>query len=593
LLTGLNTLLRRLWPRVALSSADLIAVYLMLSLQTGLGSMNFIHWLMGSITYGPWAANPNNRWAEEYLIHLPDWLMITDREALKGYYMGHSRFFAEGHWRVWLVPVIWWTLYFWTLAAVLLAVAVLFSRQWIRRERMSFPEVELPFQMVSEGTSFWRQRLMWYGFALAAGAELINGLNFLYPSIPRLPLKRLNLAPLLTDPPWNALGETNISFYPFIIGLTYLIPLDLSMSLWVFYLLHKAQLLFGAMVGWREIPGYPFPYQQQFGAGAAIIVVALWSSRDHLRRVWRVAWAPPLRSGEGSDTDPEERRQYRQCLVTIAAGSVLIPAFMAAAGLTWWMGFVVYALYVFMGLVVSRIRCELGFSLHQMPRMNGPQILVLSMGSQELGMKNVTLLGLFNSFTTNNQSHIMPHQFEGLKMADRENVRPGGIITAMAAAILIAVPATFLIYLASTYRFGAGTGHMLYGLSGYQTYGQFLQSWAHSDTYERPYGMALSVTAGSFIVSYLLMMLRLRFIGWPLHPIGLAVANSNHDITDVWVPVLFASVLKGVILRYSGLRGYRHLLPFFLGIILGDLVMGMTWIAIAILFNTPMYQFFL
>src|SRR5262249_47236022 len=77
LLPALNALLARRLPRIALSSADLIAVYGMLSIQTGLGSMNFMHWLMGSIPYGSWAATPSNRWASEYLPHLPAWLTVT------------------------------------------------------------------------------------------------------------------------------------------------------------------------------------------------------------------------------------------------------------------------------------------------------------------------------------------------------------------------------------------------------------------------------------------------------------------------------------------------------------------------------------
>jgi hypothetical protein len=266
---------------------------------------------------------------------------------------------------------------------------------------------------------------------------------------------------------------------------------------------------------------------------------------------------------------------------------------MVAAGLTWWMAVVVYGLYLCIGLVVSRIRCELGFSLHQMPRMNGPHLLMMAQGAQALGMRNVTLLALLNSFTVNNQSHIMPHQFEGLKLADREGLRLGGVTAAMVAAIAVAVPATFLIDLAGTYRLGAGSGHMLYGLSGRSMYEQFLPAWSHSDVYRRPNVLALSVTAGSFLFSCALMALRFRIPGWPLHPLGLAVANSNHDITDVVVPVFVASVLKGAVLHYGGLRGYRELLPFFLGLILGDLVAGMTWIAAAILLNMPMYQFFL
>jgi hypothetical protein len=174
LVVGANALLRRFAPRLALGSADLITVYITLSLQTGLGSMNFLHWLMGSVSYGHWAASPQNDWEQRYLRHLPGWLVVTDPEALKGYYLGHSTFFAPRHMGAWLLPICYWTLVLYALLAVVTATATLVSRQWIRRERLSFPVVELPFQMVAEGTTFWRQRRMWLGFFLAAGLELLS-----------------------------------------------------------------------------------------------------------------------------------------------------------------------------------------------------------------------------------------------------------------------------------------------------------------------------------------------------------------------------------------------------------------------------------
>ena len=76
---------------------------------------------------------------------------------------------------------------------------------------------------------------MGFRLALAAGAELLNGCNALWPSVPSLPIKRLNLAPLLTDRPWSGLGETNLSWYPFAIGLSFIMPVELSVLLLAFF----------------------------------------------------------------------------------------------------------------------------------------------------------------------------------------------------------------------------------------------------------------------------------------------------------------------------------------------------------------------
>src|SRR5206468_630570 len=137
----------------------------------------------------------------------------------------------------------------------------------------TFPVVELPFQMVAEGSPFWRQRGMWLGFALAAGMELMNGLQTWFPTVPMIPLRRTNVALSFTDKPWNAIKELNLSFYPFIAGLSYLMPLDLSFSALLFYFLSLGQHVLGSIEGVDQNPYFPYARQQQFGA----VLVILWT----------------------------------------------------------------------------------------------------------------------------------------------------------------------------------------------------------------------------------------------------------------------------------------------------------------------------
>ena len=66
-----------------------------------------------------------------------------------------------------------------------------------------------------------------------------------------LPLKRQSLAPYLQQTPWSAISGTNVSFYPFGITISFLMPLDLSFSAWLFYLLYKAELVISAAAGWE------------------------------------------------------------------------------------------------------------------------------------------------------------------------------------------------------------------------------------------------------------------------------------------------------------------------------------------------------
>ena len=52
-----------------------------------------------------------------------------------------------------------------------------------------------------------------------------------------------------------------------------------------------------------------------------------------------------------------------------------------------------------------------------------------------------------------------------------------------------------------------------------------------------------------------------------------------------------AWLLKLVVLRYGGLRLYRTAVPFFLGLTLGQCVVGSLWSLIGIALDIPTYSF--
>jgi hypothetical protein len=104
-------------------------------------------------------------------------------------------------------------------------------------------------------------------------------------------------------------------------------------------------------------------------------------------------------------------------------------------------------------------------------------------------------------------------------------------------------------------------------------------------------GPALQAAAAGMLVVAVLTALRLRFLWWPLHPIGYAAANT-WTMAWLWFPCLLMWVLKGLILRYGGLRLYRRWLPFFLGLILGDYLAGALWAILGAALDIKIYRIF-
>jgi hypothetical protein len=80
-------------------------------------------------------------------------------------------------------------------------------------------------------------------------------------------------------------------------------------------------------------------------------------------------------------------------------------------------------------------------------------------------------------------------------------------------------------------------------------------------------------------------------IGWfPFHPVGFAV-SSSWSMHLLWLPLFIAWVIKLTILRYGGLKLYKQALPLFLGLILGECVVGSFWTIWGIIFRIPSYAF--
>ena len=60
-----------------------------------------------------------------------------------------------------------------------------------------------------------------------------NGINFYIPNFPAFPLK-LNLNIYLNEKPWSVVRPMWLFLFPSVIGFTYLVRLDVSLSIWFF-----------------------------------------------------------------------------------------------------------------------------------------------------------------------------------------------------------------------------------------------------------------------------------------------------------------------------------------------------------------------
>jgi Family of unknown function (DUF6785)/Domain of unknown function (DUF6784) len=577
LLVAVNALVGRLRPSWRLTAAELLTVYVMLSLASALMSVDLMSLLISTVAHPAWFA-PTQPWIRPLLPLLPRWTVVTDRAALEGYYYGQSSFYRWEHLRAWAAPLAVWTLFLLVFMGTLLCLVTLVRRQWLQHERLTYPIIQLPLAMVTGENRFWRSPAMWSGFALAGGISILNGLNFLLPAVPALPVKRQEIGTYFVTPPWNGIGSLQLSFYPFAIGLGYLMPLELSTSCWVFYALYKAQLVWVTAAGWAADSKFPYPFSQSFGAYLGIFAGTVGPTLRYLRHALRTAGRP------GADPD---LRAARRAAWGAGAGFAALVAFTTAGGMAPWFALLFFGTVFAFAAVVTRIRAELGFPVHDM-YVGAQHPLGLSLGSEALGGRNVAWMGLLYWMTRRSTAHPMPHQLEGYKLAERAGLAFPSMTAAILLATALGIPVAFATFLGSVYRDGAASAHFntwtwRLGDEAFRRAGDWLQNPVLPDT-------ASTLAAGAgFTVTVGMAMLRARTSGFPLHPLGYAVASS-WGMGQLWSCMLVASIAKWLTLRY-GLNLYRRITPFFLGLLLGDLLVGGLWTVAGLLLNVQTYDF--
>lgn len=327
ILVFINFIASRFFPkRQLLSQNEILVIYVMICTTTAFIAHDNMICLMGVLAHGFWFATPENDWNNIFHGYLPDWLVLKNPDSIRDFYTGESSFFVSAYIKDWLPAMIAWSFLICLLFFMLLCINVIIRKRWTEQEKLSYPIIQIPLKMTEKGFGFYKNRLMWIGFAVAGFISIINGLNFLYPSVPRIPIKEesYDLGRFFTQTPWSAIGSMPIRFYPFLIGLSFLIPLDMTFSTWFFFLFRKWQFFMGSILGWLSVPRYPFLEEQATGSILALCVISLWTGRKYFKDVFlRVI-------GLSKTDDSKEPMSYRSATIGFIIGMIILMFFLQA-----------------------------------------------------------------------------------------------------------------------------------------------------------------------------------------------------------------------------------------------------------------------
>jgi len=572
LLAVLNRALKRWRPSWTFSAGEMLTLYSMLGISTGLTA---VVWdvggaLAGTISYPFFFANPSNGWEHILWPNLPEWLTVREYNVLEGFYSGNSTAYRWSVVRAWAGPTLWWAVFVGAVMWVVLCMNSIVRRRWADEEKLPFPLVMLPLQLADERYGLLRSKLFWIAVAGTFALQILNLVNSLLPSVPGIPLYFQFFQYTANRRPWDMIPFPVATVEPWICGMVYLIPVDLVFSMIVFDVLWNAEFVMAGWLGWSTNPlsGLPFGQHQCAGGFLAIVAVLIWLDRRYLVQVFRKT----LGLSSSLTRDSEEALSYRTAVLGGLGGVSFVWWFLQHGGMKAWVVAVFVPLYFAMVLALSRLRAQLGAPAHTMEQMMPQHMLTALFGPRVLGSRTMGMFYLLGPYTQQQDNNPGPVQLEALKMAEEGRMERRRLAVAMA----IIAPLTIIFFIWANlhigYPIGMSTGEADGAMISAVRYGPLDMDAALRYPTGRNNGASIAMGVG-FVVTLLLMFLKLRFVWWPLHPVAFPTVVGWMTM-EMFIPMVVVWIAKVLLLRYGGLRAHRRAMPFFLGLAAGGLAAG-------------------
>jgi hypothetical protein len=570
----------KLAKRRGLSRRELLTIYCLTTIGAPLMAHGILMWFLSSVIGWQYYAQVNPQWVPTVLPLVPNWWAPTDSAAVDGFFQGRTAV----PWAAWWTPLAAWAGFFLALFLANLFLLLLLKRQWIANERLTFPVAQIPLEAVREGpTGVARLSpaiMFWIGFAAVILLNLQYRLPSIFPSLPSINLNGITLVQWQRVGPLAGLGEVQLLLYPSVIALAYLVPKELSFSGWFFYVVRVLLTVIAIAAGatprrpeeFRDA-SFPAPEFQGGGAVLALGLLALWTGRRYLAKAVRDAFR-----GRATGRSAESAMD-RWVMVGFVLAIAYLVGFCCWAGSRLPVALALVGLIVFYHMVWARLRAENGMAFIAFP-LAVNEMLIRPFGTAAfLPRETMTIMATRWAYWPGwgeTCEVITGASLDSLKIADSARMSARRLVPVMVGVFGFALIAGIFMALTGIYRYGFVDLQQSGCWVDYEVQrggSQLFDAFTNPSSVSLP---AIAALGAGMIVTFALSALRLRFLWWPLHPVGYIVANVWGS-QWWWGPLFIAWLLKSLVIRYGGLRLYQRTVPLAVGVIVGNQLTDTIW----------------
>ncbi len=599
LLAGLGALMRKTGRGKPFSQGEMLLIWIMIGVAGGIGSTGWGRAVIGFAASPAYMTTASNDYVTYLLANIPDWMVVSkdpDSNAVRWYFEGLPRDKAIP-WGEWLVPMAAWSFLGICLFALMFAFTSMFYRQWAYRERLTFPIIYLPLALTQEPgkgkliNDFLRNPLVWIGAAIPMVIFGINGIRNFFPGIPEITNSWATWG-FFPDRPWDQFHMSYASIYFSIIGLTFLLTTEVSLSIWFFFFLYRLSFVY---VAWRGAAGGGFLGNwavnlQVFEAAGATFTMAFflfWTARHWLRDWLKRAMA-------GKDDREADLLPARLTLVLLLAGLGGSFGWVMFAGAAWWEALLGMGLFICVILVLTRLVVEAGLLLIGTEAIAYEFVTGLVPPSWVSGGAIGAFVELRGALMSDLREILMPYLMNGVRACANFMSQSRKMLGILALTALVALGSAIYGRITTGYKYGATHGDYWYN-GGWQR-----SLYPHAVSYQKSpptYQMIRAGEAPLFPVPVahtligagltgLMLFMRSRFFWWPLNPLGFIVCGS-WAVEVIWFSVFLGWIAKSAVMKFGGATAYRRLPPFFLGLVLGEALIASFWTIISLFTGLP------
>jgi len=473
-------------------------------------------------------------------------------------------------WKAWIKPMASWGVLIMALWAMMVGLASIVYPQWKENERLPFPLLNV-YQAITGDPDNPAKRLLpdifysksfWVAATIVFIIHAFRGLNVFTNAFPSFPLK-WDLGQYYTD---SILRYSTASFkwqiiFFSVVGVTYFMPNRYSVSIWVWVFVYSWYITLGN----AYIPAFDAGQcdQQSFGVLISIAMWTLWLGRDHWAKVGRAMF------GKAGNSDEARRNSIAGWI--FALGMTGIVFWLYWAGCPLWWSVVAAAGCGLISLIMARIIAETGIPALWTGRITiahitsffplqwlSPAVLLMVGGLYALVTRTTAVSAAVLSTLAIGADKKASPRYQGRLVI-------GGLVLLLVGFIICGA-----VHLNMGYKHAEVSTNA-------KTSGSAIDKWARAEdakyeffTSERGH-QAIGLGMGTG-----LLWACSRFPAWPIHPIGILFCRYSLGHL-LWFSVFLGWLIKAGITNLFGGGAYRRARPFFLGLIMGELLAVIVW----------------